>query len=137
KKEISHAPKFIKRMKDCKILDAEEAVFECHVTGTPKPRVIWQLDGKDIKDGDIYEVSFDGKVAKLVIPEAFLDEDDGEYTCKVINSAGQVSCTAELIIEEEVKKTPVIKGLKPEFIDKISDMTVVDGHEVKLTVRVK
>ncbi|XP_077997324.1 muscle M-line assembly protein unc-89-like [Glandiceps talaboti] len=135
KKERTEAPKFIRKVKDSTIMDGDEAIFECEITGLPTPKVHWLLDGKEIRDCDIYQISFNGKVAKLVLPEAF-PEDEGDYTCKAVNSAGQVSCTAELLVEE-VKKPVVTKDTKPEFVDKLQDLTVQDGDQVKLTVKIK
>ncbi|XP_070569690.1 myosin light chain kinase, smooth muscle-like isoform X2 [Ptychodera flava] len=135
KKTRTEAPKFIRKSKDLTIQDGDEAMFECEVSGIPTPEIQWLLDGKPIRDGDIYEISFNGKVAKLVLPEAF-PEDEGDYTCKAFNSAGQISCTSELLVDE-IKTAAPSKGVVPEFVEKLKDLTVQDGDEVKLTVRVK
>ena len=42
--------------------------------------------------------SFDGTIAELEMLQADLD-DSGEYTCRLVNTAGETSTTAELVVE--------------------------------------
>ena len=43
-------------------------------------------------------MTFDGTIAKLEMLQAELD-DSGEYTCRLVNVAGESSTSAELVVE--------------------------------------
>ncbi|XP_022101402.1 myosin light chain kinase, smooth muscle-like isoform X2 [Acanthaster planci] len=92
-------PKFIQRLTNCRTKDGGVGRFSCRVSGEPAPTIQWLFLGKEISpDDDIYEITFDGEKATLVLPEV-LPEDEGEYECIARNRAGQVSCRARLSVE--------------------------------------
>ena len=94
-------PRFTQRMTNSRTKDGDAGRFSCRVTGEPAPTIQWLFLGKEISpDDDIYEISFDGEKATLVLPEV-LPEDEGEYECIARNRAGEVSCRARLSVESK------------------------------------
>lgn len=68
-------------------------------SGYPDPDVVWYKDDQPIKETRHFQIDYeeDG-LCSLVISEVCPD-DDAKYTCKAVNSLGEASCTAELMVE--------------------------------------
>lgn len=68
-------------------------------SGYPDPEVVWYKDDQPIKETRHFQIDYeeDGHCS-LVISEVCPD-DDAKYTCKAVNSLGEASCTAELMVE--------------------------------------
>lgn len=60
---------------------------------------MWYKDDQPIKETRHFQIDYeeDGHCS-LVISEVCPD-DDAKYTCKAVNSLGEASCTAELLVE--------------------------------------
>lgn len=60
---------------------------------------MWYKDDQPIKETRHFQIDYeeDGHCS-LVISEVCPD-DDAKYTCKAVNSLGEASCTAELMVE--------------------------------------
>lgn len=67
--------------------------------GYPDPEVVWYKDDQPIKETRHFQIDYeeDGHCS-LVISEVCPD-DDAKYTCKAVNSLGEATCTAELLVE--------------------------------------
>ena len=68
------------------------------VTGTPPPDVKWYFEGKLVKASKYISLSSKGKVHKLVIDEAAI-EDEGVYKCVAENKSGKVETHTDVFIE--------------------------------------
>ncbi|MGH0147854.1 UNVERIFIED_CONTAM: hypothetical protein FKN15_062916, partial [Acipenser sinensis] len=81
--------------------------------------------------------TFDNGVAKLVVQDA-LPEDDGLYTCVAENSCGRTTCSAKVVIKEKkvAKRDEASKTFPPVFLKALTDMRVMDGSQVQMTVEV-
>lgn len=61
--------------------------------------MVWFKDDQPIKETRHFQIDYDEDGnCSLVISEVNGD-DDAKYTCKAMNSIGEATCTAELIVE--------------------------------------
>lgn len=61
--------------------------------------MVWYKDDQPIKETRHFQIDYDEDGnCSLVISEVNGD-DDAKYTCKAMNSVGETTCTAELIVE--------------------------------------
>lgn len=76
-----------------------QLLFFPTVTGYPDPEVIWYKDDQSIKESRHFQIDYDEDGnCSLTISEVCGD-DDAKYTCKAVNSLGEATCTAELLVE--------------------------------------
>uniref|UniRef100_A0A669DA20 Myosin light chain kinase, smooth muscle n=1 Tax=Oreochromis niloticus TaxID=8128 RepID=A0A669DA20_ORENI len=69
------------------------------VAGYPDPEVVWYKDDQPIKETRHFQIDYDEEGnCSLVISEVSGD-DDAKYTVKAVNSLGEATCTAELLVE--------------------------------------
>lgn len=130
--ELASKPEFTEAMKDIEVAEDEEGTFDVRVSGSPSPTVQWFKGTKKIVDAGKFLLidDEDDDLFSLVIDKVASD-DVGTYTCKAKNEAGEVSCTAELTLQEQMAA--------PEFADEeeTGPITAVEGGEVTLNVNVK
>ncbi|XP_037065678.1 myosin light chain kinase, smooth muscle isoform X3 [Peromyscus leucopus] len=134
------APSFSSVLKDSVVIEGQDLVLRCSVRGTPVPRITWLLNGRPIKFAhSICEAG----MAELHIQDA-LPEDRGTYTCLAENALGQVSCSARVTVQEKksegereclLPRAPS-KPMAPIFLQGLSDLKVMDGSQVTMTVQV-
>ncbi|XP_016098877.1 myosin light chain kinase, smooth muscle-like [Sinocyclocheilus grahami] len=92
-------PTFSNVIKDVEVVEGSAARFDCRIEGYPDPEVVWYKDDQPIKETRHFQIDYDEDGnCSLVISEVSGD-DDAKYTCKAMNSVGEASCTAELIVE--------------------------------------
>ena len=82
KEKKEKAPKFSSELKDQTVTEGSEVKLSCKVKGQPTPEITWQLNGSDIKDNSVYNISFDGEKCVLKIKDAKA-EYSGTYTVQV------------------------------------------------------
>ncbi|KAM5276339.1 myosin light chain kinase, smooth muscle isoform 2-T3 [Hipposideros larvatus] len=134
------APSFTSVLKDCTIIEGQDFVLQCLVKGTPVPRITWLLNEQPIQYA---HSTCEAGVAELHIQDA-LPEDDGTYTCVAENTLGQVSCSARVTVHEKksdgksayLLPTAPGKPVAPLFLQGLSDLKVMDGSQVTMTVQV-
>ena len=93
------APAFVKKMVDCEVFEGDCARFDCKITGDPEPEVTWLQDGLKVEESRRFIVDYYDDGACSLIVKNCIEDDDAEYTFKASNSAGEISCTAELIVD--------------------------------------
>ena len=76
------APKFSSELKDQTVTEGSEVKLSCKVKGHPTPEITWQLNGSDVRDNSVYNISFDGEKCVLKIKDAKA-EYSGTYTVQV------------------------------------------------------
>lgn len=93
------APTFSSVIQDVEVVEGSAARFDCKIEGYPDPEIVWYKDDQPIKETRHFQIDYeeDGHCS-LVISEVCPD-DDAKYTCKAVNSLGEASCTAELLVE--------------------------------------
>ncbi|XP_025233077.1 myosin light chain kinase, smooth muscle isoform X4 [Theropithecus gelada] len=137
---IEVAPSFSSVLKDCTVIEGQDFVLQCSVRGTPVPQITWLLNGQPIQYA---HSTCEAGVAELHIQDA-LPEDHGTYTCLAENALGQVSCSARVTVHEKKSSgkseylLPVApsKPTAPIFLQGLSDLKVMDGSQVTMTVQV-
>ena len=127
KRPAGTAPEFTRLMEDVTFVEGKSATLECEVKGEPLPVIEWFRDGEQVKESKRVKLEFDGKVCSLIFKPIELD-DEGEYKCVALNELGSSSTKAELLVDEAESA--------PEFIEKLKDIVVQAGDEVKFDVRV-
>lgn len=92
------------------------AEFECTLLKTDSTtRVQWLKDNKPLEDrlADRITASATGKTFKLQIQNA-LESDSGIYIARAMNSDGQSTCTAQLVVQkrQSIKSTTLLRVKK-------------------------
>ncbi|XP_067373028.1 myosin light chain kinase, smooth muscle isoform X2 [Channa argus] len=92
-------PSFSVVIKDVEVVEGSAARFDCKIEGYPDPEVVWYKDDQPIKETRHFQIDYDEDGnCSLVISEVSGD-DDAKYTVKAVNSLGEATCTAELLVE--------------------------------------
>uniref|UniRef100_A0AAQ5ZIP2 Myosin light chain kinase, smooth muscle n=1 Tax=Amphiprion ocellaris TaxID=80972 RepID=A0AAQ5ZIP2_AMPOC len=92
-------PTFSSIIKDVEVVEGSAARFDCKIEGYPDPEVVWYKDDHPIKETRHFQIDYDEEGnCSLVISEVSGD-DDAKYTVKAVNSLGEATCTAELLVE--------------------------------------
>lgn len=113
-------------MKPVEVVEGQETKLVCKIKGKPEPTIEWFKDDKPLKTDRRVKVDYDGETSTLIIKGTVLD-DEALYKCVATNKFGEVSTSAELLVEE--------KGTKPEIEEEMKD--VVCGLEKKAKFEVK
>ncbi|XP_051875722.1 myosin light chain kinase, smooth muscle-like isoform X2 [Pristis pectinata] len=92
-------PYFSKTFQDVEVIESSAARFDCKIEGYPDPEVIWFKDEQPIKESRHYQIEYDEDGNCSLLVSDVSARDDGKYTCKAINSLGEATWTAELIVE--------------------------------------
>ncbi|XP_056607403.1 myosin light chain kinase, smooth muscle [Triplophysa dalaica] len=92
-------PTFSSVIQDVEVVEGSAARFDCKIEGYPDPEIVWYKDDQPIKETRHFQIDYeeDGHCS-LVISEV-CPEDDAKYTCKAVNSLGEATCIAELMVE--------------------------------------
>uniref|UniRef100_A0A8C3JWV6 Myosin light chain kinase, smooth muscle n=1 Tax=Calidris pygmaea TaxID=425635 RepID=A0A8C3JWV6_9CHAR len=92
-------PYFTKKILDIEVVEGSAARFDCKIEGYPDPEVMWYKDDQPVKESRHFQIDYDEEGnCSLTIAEVCGD-DDAKYTCKAVNSLGEATCTAELLVE--------------------------------------
>ncbi|XP_075996672.1 myosin light chain kinase, smooth muscle [Genypterus blacodes] len=92
-------PSFSALIKDVEVVEGSAARFDCKIEGYPDPEVVWYKDDLPIKETRHFQIDYDEDGnCSLVISEVSGD-DDAKYTVKAVNSLGEATCMAELLVE--------------------------------------
>lgn len=93
-----------------KVISAELTLVCCShcslsaLPGYPDPEVMWFKDDQPVKESRHFQIDYDEEGnCSLTISEVCGD-DDAKYTCKAVNSLGEATCTAELLVETMAKE---------------------------------
>ncbi|NXP46126.1 PALLD protein, partial [Heliornis fulica] len=96
----SMSPYFEIKLKHYKIFEGMPVTFTCKVAGTPKPKIYWFKDGKQIsKRSDHYRIQREPDGTCSLHTAASTLDDDGNYTIMAANPQGRVSCTGRLMVQ--------------------------------------
>ncbi|XP_074001769.1 myosin light chain kinase, smooth muscle isoform X1 [Numenius arquata] len=134
------APCFSSVLKGCTVSEGQDFVLQCCVGGEPVPQITWLLNDQPIQYA---HSTFEDGVAKLTVQDA-LPEDDGIYTCLAENNTGQASCSAQVTVKEKksskkaesAQTAKLNKTFAPIFLKGLTDLKVMDGSQVIMTVEV-
>ncbi|XP_045531935.1 titin isoform X5 [Pieris brassicae] len=90
------APVFVSKPEPVTVEEGEWARFCCRVTGHPKPRVMWLINGNTIVNGSRYKLTYDG-MYHFDIPKT-RQYDTGKIEVIARSSVGEALATTELKI---------------------------------------
>ena len=76
----------------------QPGVMKCQIIGRPLPDIKWYHTGKEVIESRKFEMSSDGRNHSLSI-STDRQEDEGDYTCKAVNDAGEAETTGTLVLE--------------------------------------
>lgn len=92
-------PTFNTVIKDVEVVEGSAARFDCKIEGYPDPEVVWYKDDQPIKETRHFQIDYDEDGNCSLIISEVSGDDDAKYTCKAMNTVGEATCTAELIVE--------------------------------------
>ena len=101
-------PKIVDRPKDLVVRSGKDAKFSCRATGYPSPTIFWEMKDKKamfpLQPNGRFFVESSGD---LVISQV-KEEDEGDYKCSALSSAGLADSTA--------KATLTVLGMKGSLV---------------------
>lgn len=84
---------FVKKLSDFSVEHSKPIVLESTFIGTPPLTVTWKKNGLNITQSPNCHITTTEKSGILEIPNSSR-EDEGEYTCEIVNDAGEDVCHA-------------------------------------------
>uniref|UniRef100_A0A8C0B1W5 Ig-like domain-containing protein n=1 Tax=Buteo japonicus TaxID=224669 RepID=A0A8C0B1W5_9AVES len=108
------APVFDTKPESIDVPFGESADFECHVTGAQPIHITWSKDGREIRTGGNFSITFVANTAHLRVLRVGKG-DSGQYTCQASNEAGKDFCSAQLSVKEPpkfIKKPEALRFVK-------------------------
>ncbi|XP_067120871.1 titin [Centruroides vittatus] len=87
-------PVFVMKPEPQNVVEGEWAKFCCRVTGYPRPRIMWVLNGNTVVTGSRYKLTYDG-IYHLDIPKA-RQYDQGKVEVYARNAVGEACCWTTL-----------------------------------------
>lgn len=102
--EPKQAPVFDTKPESIDVPFGESADFVCHVTGAQPITITWSKDGREIRTGGNFNITFAANTAHLRVLRVGKG-DSGQYTCQASNEAGKDFCSAQLSVKGIVIKS--------------------------------
>ena len=130
--EVGAKPEFKEKMKNVSVQSGEKARFDVLVTGSPPPEVDWVKGDDKLEDAGRFALLDNEEEGSFsLIVEDVKPEDSGKYECIAFNELGEVSCKANLAVEETL--------VAPEFAEEAESAPVLaeEGGEIDLNVLLK
>ncbi|CAL9696167.1 unnamed protein product [Knipowitschia caucasica] len=94
---VQAPPRFVSRLENICLIEAEDISFTCSTLCLPLPRVRWMKNGCELNDQQKYFILNDSRsgILSLTILKA-TESDIGQYECELTNEFGCVKCKAGL-----------------------------------------
>ena len=89
------APEFTKQLKSVDIPEGAQLTLECHVTGTPAPKITWQKDDIDLDKSSDFVITQINGTCTLKVRRSIRDHS-GRYICKAINDGGEANSSCRI-----------------------------------------
>uniref|UniRef100_A0A915KDP4 Ig-like domain-containing protein n=1 Tax=Romanomermis culicivorax TaxID=13658 RepID=A0A915KDP4_ROMCU len=131
------APEFVEILRTAQCSSHGEAVFQCKISGLPKPEVKWSKDGEQLFPSDtvIMESSEDG-THKLILKDVVASAL-GEYRCDAANTAGAAWSEAPLVLKSARQSRASLAGeIAPDFLEPLRAVVAEEGQEVGMVCKV-
>ena len=84
------------------------AKFMCKVSGYPRPRITWWVNGSIVVAGHRFRLRYDGMIHTLDIPKA-RDYDAGTVRVVAKNPLGEAECSTLLTVREKADWRSLLK----------------------------
>ncbi|KAM7283994.1 hypothetical protein ISCGN_001097, partial [Ixodes scapularis] len=104
---VNAPPRFIQKLKNYEATETENVTFRIKVSGSPKPKVCWKKDGKEIKSNkERYQTLEEAENVHCLIIDDVRSEDVAEYSVEISNEYGTETDNASLTItcKPKIKK---------------------------------
>ncbi|XP_034092914.1 titin-like, partial [Gymnodraco acuticeps] len=127
--ERLYKPVFVLKPSSVKCSEGQTARFDLKVVGRPMPDTFWFHNGQQVGNDYTHKivVKEDGIQSLIIVPA--MPQDSGEWTVIAQNRAGRTSVALTLTVEARESLT------RPQFIDKLKNLTVKQGTLVELAVK--
>ncbi|KAL6742625.1 hypothetical protein Aduo_015757 [Ancylostoma duodenale] len=124
-----HPPHFTQTLVAAVAADGETAKFEGIVTGWPAPTVEWTKDGEPFTRTTLPDVDISNIGGRVSLSfKNCRTIHGGKYMCTARNASGVATSSAQLVIRP--------KTVAPDFIQRLISEEMVEGDQLKWTVRV-
>ncbi|KAL8579176.1 hypothetical protein ACOMHN_010760 [Nucella lapillus] len=111
-------PRFIQAGSEFKLL--------CEVQAHPVPKVTWSKDGRELADGDHYNITYSHGVCSMEVVYA-RPEDSGRYLCKAVNTLGEHETGCKVEVEERaVYKPKEVKSSQSRMVRRTTTGATVE-----------
>ncbi|KAJ8416943.1 hypothetical protein AAFF_G00328210 [Aldrovandia affinis] len=98
KLSVGEAPSLKEEMQDITTKLGEPGTLKCQIIGRPLPEIKWYRFGKELIQSRKYKMSSDGRNHSLTVVTDE-QEDEGLYTCRAINEAGEIETSGKLFLQ--------------------------------------
>ena len=124
-------PEFSTELVDKTIEEGDSVEMQIFVTGTPPPEVIWYKDDQPITiyPHRRFHAMRENDICSLEIKDARCS-DQGNYTCRAKNTAGEVRKSCKLTVKQVTPTSP------PAFTKQLKDVYIVEGSCTRFDVKV-
>ena len=124
-------PEFSSELEDKTIEEGDSVEMQIFVTGTPPPEVIWYKDEQPITiyPHRRFHATRENEICSLEIKDARCS-DQGKYTCRAKNTAGEVRKSCNLTVKQVTPTSP------PAFVKNLKDVYIVEGSCTRFDVKV-
>lgn len=124
-------PEFSSELEDKTIEEGDSVEMQIFVTGTPPPEVVWYKDEQPITiyPHRRFHATRENEICSLEIKDARCS-DQGKYTCRAKNTAGQVRKSCNLTVQQVTPTSP------PAFVKNLKDVYIVEGSCTRFDVKV-
>lgn len=109
---ILEPPLFVERFQEATVFEKETIKLYARVTGSPVPEIYWLRNNEILKTTNRIRMTYDGENIELVIKQANVETDSGDYKCIACNQVGKASHGARVTVDADIKFT---KDLEPEY----------------------
>lgn len=99
---LATPPQFSRTMQTAEVIEGSAARFDVKVTGSPGPEIRWLKDDKLLEENRKIRFDEDDDGVFSLFVNDVVTDDEGMYKCEATNVKGEVSCTAELIVEGQL-----------------------------------
>ncbi|CAH1803281.1 unnamed protein product, partial [Owenia fusiformis] len=99
-KAVDQPPKFTEPIQPQVVVDGDEVIMKCVVTGSPMPEVTWYKDDQLIEDSPPdFEITYNKTTGESVCRICdVMPDDEGVYSVKATNPVGVAKVTANLVV---------------------------------------
>ena len=109
----SEAPVFVKELEDVAVTEGDAVTLEVVVSGEPKCKLEWFMNGMDLTEGGRHSFVNHGEGRYSLVIRDVRDDDDGQYCCAAQNEAGRVTCDGFVTVEADTEPLGVYWKMSP------------------------
>lgn len=134
-------PLFIERFQELTVFEKDTIKLCARVTGNPEPEIHWLRNNDTLKSTNRIKMTYDGEYIELIIKQANVETDSGDYKCVACNSVGKASHGAKVTVDADIKFTKKLHAdydveehetltLECETSHKVSTKWYYNGKEI-------